>query len=263
MTEIIILGCGSASGVPSITGGWGVCDPNNTKNIRRRAGIYIKKGQTEILVDTSPDLRQQLLDNHIKTLNAVLYTHTHSDHLSGIDDLRGITRNMRPYGLNIYAIKEQIDDIRTRFRYVLTDETDKQITHHPELVPNVINFNKTFSVGDFTTIMPLKFCGHPVITTGYVFNKGEIVVIPDYKFIPPETLEYLRSTDVNLLIMPLTSVKNCEYHADMQADLDYIRIIAPKQTILTHMSPYCDYENIESLTPDNVHPAYDNLTIEL
>ena len=93
MSKLVILGSGAAPGVPSVSGGWGACNPTNPKNNRQRAGAYLTDGTTQILIDTSPDLKNQLIANNITVVDGVLYTHTHADHLHGIDDLRGITRN--------------------------------------------------------------------------------------------------------------------------------------------------------------------------
>lgn len=108
MSKLIILGSGAAPGVPSVSGGWGACNLQNPKNKRQRAGVYLTDGTTQILVDTSPDLKNQLIANNIKTLDGVLYTHTHADHLHGIDDLRGITRNTGK-SLKFYGAAPHID----------------------------------------------------------------------------------------------------------------------------------------------------------
>lgn len=115
MSRAIILGSGAAPGVPSVSGGWGACNPNNPKNKRQRAGVYLTDGTTQILIDTSPDLKNQLIANNIKVVDGVLYTHTHADHLHGIDDLRGITRNTKK-SLKFYATAQQIAEIKERFR---------------------------------------------------------------------------------------------------------------------------------------------------
>lgn len=262
MNRVIILGSGSASGVPSITGNWCDCNPENPKNRRTRAGIFVELGDTRILVDTSADIRQQCLDNNIQSVDAVLYTHTHADHTFGIDDLRGFTYGHPHKNLDIYAIAEQIVELRQRFGYALSSESKNQITHHPELVAHTLHFGEEFKIKD-TLITPLEFRGHPVVTTGYCFNNGALVIIPDYAEIPEVTMRYLKQIDVNLLIMPLTAMADCLYHADMQKDLAYIKAINPQKTVLTHMSGHCDYDAVAALTPDNVLPAYDNMIIEL
>lgn len=259
--KVIILGCGAATGVPSISSGWGKCNPNNIKNRRRRAGIFIEIDGTQILVDTSADLREQLLDNNIKHLDGVLYTHTHADHLHGIDDLRGINRVMHD-SLMLYGINEHITEIRGRMPYVLADTEPKEITHRPLLYTQNIEFGKEFNIGS-VRIMPLEACGHSVRTTVYDFNNGKVVIIPDYRYLPEETITYLKRQKIGLLIMPLTVLQGLEYHADLDTDLQYAELFHAKHTVLTHMASECDYDEVSKLTPDNIEPAYDNMVIEL
>ncbi len=272
MDKAVILGSGAAPGVPTISDGWGKCDAGNEKNRRSRAGVYVEIGNTKLLIDTSADLRNQLIANNIRLVDGVLYTHTHADHIMGIDDLRAMNYTINqlfggvknPTGkfLNIYATATHMAEIRHRFGYVLADEKETEITHHPQLKPNIIEPFKPFCVGNIK-ILPLPFAGHPVPTTGYVFDEGKLVVVPDYKLMPPQTLEYLQKIDVNVLIMPLTDIKECIYHAGMDINLKYVDMIKPKKVIFTHLGPACDYETVLKMCPENVCPAYDNLMIEL
>lgn len=261
MTKVIVLGSGAATGVPSLSGGWGACDPDNPKNRRQRTGLYVEDRGTKLLIDTSVDLKNQLIANQIKTVNGVLYTHTHADHLHGIDDLRGITRNLHGC-LDFYAIEPHIADIKQRFSYAFANIEHQDSTNHPELLPNIIRFGEEFAIGDIS-VMPLEFSGHTMVTTGYCLNRGQIVVVPDFKFIPPQTMDYLTKISVNLLIMPLTIPWQNTYHADIQIVLHYAKELKAKQVVLTHMAVECDYEKINEMTPENVTPAYDNMTIEL
>lgn len=261
MSKVIILGSGAASGVPTISKGWGNCRPDNPKNRRSRAGIYLEIGKFRYLIDTSADLRCQLLENGIKSVDAVFYTHTHADHLMGIDDLRAIA-NENAAGLNIYASQRDIEEIRHRFGYVLADVQLSEITHRPKLIPNVAEYLKPMQINNIE-VVPLEFAGHPITTTGYAFNKGELVIIPDYRIIPPQTLAYLQKIDVNVLIMPLTVIEEGEYHAGMDTNKHYIDIIKPQKVIFTHLGPECDYDEARKVCPDNADPAYDNMTIEL
>ena len=118
MTEVIFLGAGASPGVPSISCGFGACNPNNPKNIRRRTSTLYKINGVDILIDTSPDLRAQMLDNKIYNIDAVLYTHAHFDHISGIDELREINRRTcRP--LDIYAPAVVMKEIKRRYGYMI------------------------------------------------------------------------------------------------------------------------------------------------
>ena len=264
MNKVIILGSGAAPGVPTITKGWGKCNPLNPKNRRSRAGIYVEIDNNKLLIDTSADLRNQLLENAITQIDAVLYTHIHADHVMGIDDLRsfGYHKRDKEKSLPIYLQEEHLSEIYHRFDYVLPGEKHSEITNHPLLKPNIIEYGKTFAIGQ-TEIMPLEFAGHPVITTGFSFNQGKLVIIPDYKIIPQNTLSYLQKINVDVLIMPLTVLEEASYHADMNINLKYIEIIKPKRVFFTHMGPECDYDEVLKNTPSYIKPAYDNMIIEL
>ena len=115
--EINILGCGSSSGVPAIGNSWGNCDPKNPKNRRLRSSILIKSNKSSIIIDATPDLRQQLLNANVKKLDAILVTHTHSDHINGIDDFRFLNVIMKK-DINLYASENSINEIKKRFGYV-------------------------------------------------------------------------------------------------------------------------------------------------
>lgn len=260
MSKLIILGSGAAPGVPSVSGGWGACNPNNPKNRRQRAGVYLSDGTTQLLVDTSPDLKNQLIANNITEVDGVLYTHTHADHLHGIDDLRGITRNTG-HSLNFYATMPQIEEIKKRFIYAFSNVEHFDITNRPELLPVEIKYGEKFAVGTFD-IMPLEFGGHTMTTTGFCFNDGQTVLVPDFKFIPPQTLEYLQKIDVDVLIMPLTMLREGRYHAGIDIILDSASKIAAKRVVLTHMATECDFDEVMNLTPENMEPAFDNMIIE-
>lgn len=259
--RVTILGSGAATGVPSVSGGWGKCNPDNPKNRRRRAGIFLEVDNTKILVDTSADLREQLLDNNIQALDGVIYTHTHADHLHGIDDLRGINRVMHQ-SLTLYAIQEHIDEIRERVPYLLADLAPREITNRPLLYTKVIDWGCEFKIGS-VRIMPLEACGHSVRTTVYSFNDGEVVIIPDYKYLPDNTLEYLKQLHIRLLIMPLTVPEELGYHAGLKTDLRYADILHAEHTVLTHMACECDYDAVNRQTPDNIEPAFDNMRIDV
>lgn len=270
--KVIILGSGAAPGIPIIAYGWGDCNPHNPKNRRGRAGVYVEYHNTKILIDTSADIRNQLLENDIQTIDGVLYTHAHADHIMGIDDLRALNYNTgdffegcdktRNNVLNIYATQDHADELHRRFGYVFTDMPPKETTQRPHLVSNIIEFFQSFYIGNIK-VTPLSFTGHPVPTTGYALNDGMLVLVPDYKVIPPQTLEYLQKIDVNVLIMPLTNIEPTMYHAGIKDDLDYIGKIRPDKVYFTHLGPRCDYDEIMRLTPENMAPAYDGLEIKL
>ena len=146
--RITVLGCGHAGGTPMIGEGWGACDPENPKNRRLRPSILVENGATRLLVDTSPDLRQQLLTAGVDRLDAVLYTHAHADHLHGIDDLRSVNRSMNA-DIPAHADSDTWRQIDERFGYVMTPlKPDVTFYYKPVLQKNVIAAGQTFKIGD-------------------------------------------------------------------------------------------------------------------
>ncbi len=263
MTKIILTGSGAAPGVPSLSKGWGCCNPNNEKNRRRRIGTYIEIGNQSILIDTSPDLRMQLLDNNIRHVDAVLYTHSHADHLHGIDDLRELNR-ISGQAIDIYAIKPTLDDIKMRFHYLVADAAceDKGI-FKASLRANEITAGEDFYLGN-VKISALPLDGHMVASVGYAFNDGEIVYIADCKEILEKAFDKIKVRP-KLMIMPLTVIKSHYqkfYHMELDKLLEYVNLIKPERTIINHMAIECDYDMVNALTPSNVFPAYDNMVVE-
>ncbi|MBR1915517.1 MAG: MBL fold metallo-hydrolase [Alphaproteobacteria bacterium] len=263
MTKVIILGSGAAPGVPAIAKGWGACNPNNEKNRRKRIGTYIQIGSQKILIDTSPDLRAQLLENNIKHIDAVLYTHAHADHLHGIDDLREFNR-LTKKPIDIYGSSHSIEQIKTRFSYLIChgECADKGI-FKASLDAHVLGFDEDFYLND-VKINLLELSGHLVPSNGYLFNDGEIVYISDCREICDKALAKIKRRP-KLLILPLTTI-NSNYakcsHMGLDKVLEYVNVIGPELAVINHMAVECDYDEVNSLTPSNVVPAYDNMVIE-
>lgn len=261
MTKVTILGAGAAPGVPSLSNGWGNCNPNNIKNYRHRTSTYYDFGTAKILVDTSPDMLWGLKKNNIRDLDCVLYTHSHADHLHGIDDLREINR-ISGCGLDIYAVSETMSVISQRFGYLLAS-ADKHcdVMTQPHLIPNIVDHNIPFYIKNIK-ITPIRLIGHNVPSEGYVFNDGEIVHIADFRSIDKSGLEQIKIKP-KLLIIPLTTPYVHKYHACLEEILDIITQIAPQKAVINHLASECDYDEIMRATPNNVEVAYDNMLIEL
>ena len=288
MAKVIILGAGAAPGVPSLSCGWGECNHNNKKNIRTRTDTYVEINDTKILIDTSPDIRQHLIDNNIKHLDAVLYTHAHADHLHGIDDLREITRirlheayqeqgevayhhgtynfnNLDKIGdlsIQCYAIKKTAKDIRKRFSYLIDSvfSKKKNIFYTPSFKLNEIKENHPFYVNN-VKITAIKQMGHNVPSCGYVFNDGEYVHISDFKTLPSSAFKQIKVRP-KLLVIPLTTPFEQRAHASLGMIMDVIEKINPEKAVINHMATECDYDEINDKTPDFVAPAFDGMTIE-
>jgi phosphoribosyl 1,2-cyclic phosphate phosphodiesterase len=261
MNKLTILGSGAAPGVPSLACGWGACNPNNPKNRRKRTTVYLEFGETKILIDTSPDLRMQLLEADIRRLDGIVYTHAHADHLHGIDDLREINR-ISGKSLDVYAKAETAAAIRARFPYLLAL---KQKPNDPEyrasIVLNEIENEKPFYIGN-VSVTPLALEGHAIVSNGYMFNDGELVYIADCMNIAQSSLDLIKGK-AKTLVMPLTNIRPQPFHMGLEKLLEYVRVIEPERTIINHMAVECDYDHVNALTPGNVTPAYDGMTVEL
>lgn len=259
MSKIIILGCGAAPGVPSLSYGFGDCDPNNPKNIRLRSGTYLDIIGVNILIDTSPDLRMQLILSDIRKVDAVLYTHAHADHLHGIDDLREINR-ISGTAIELFASDKCFETINSRFPYLLVhDETEVNPTYKAALHPNIFNYNEAFYYKNLK-ITPIQLLGHNVESSGYIFNDGEVVFIADAKEIPDEALTFIKKQP-EVLIMPLTTVSGTRFHMGLDDLLKYANKIGAKRTIINHMAIESDYAKVLECCPDGVEPAYDGMEI--
>ncbi len=263
MNKIIMTGTGAAPGVPSLSRGWGDCNPNNPKNRRRRIGTYIELGGKCFLIDTSPDLRSQLLDADIRYLDAVFYTHAHADHLHGIDDLREINRiSGKP--LDIYGSAGTIKEIETRFSYLIGDSffPCKGI-FKASLNAHVIKDKEPLYLDDLKVNL-LGLEGHTVASNGYVFNDGEVVYVADCSQISEEGLDLIK-VKPKILVLPLTVIKSQypkKYHMELDKLLEYVNLIKPERAIINHMAAECDYDNVNALTPENVLVAYDGMVVE-
>ncbi len=259
MYNVTILGSGAAPGVPAIALGWGECNPNNPKNYRTRTSAYIECDDTKILIDTSPDLRTQMLQSKIHEVDGVLYTHSHADHMHGIDDLREINR-LKRCSLNFYAVADTIRVVKRRFPYLLASpDRVNDVSTHPSLVANEIEYYQPFYVKKLK-IMPIRLIGHVIPSTGYIFNDGDIVYIADYRRIEDVAFDFIKKP-VKLLIVPLTTPEGSEFHAGLEEILRDIKRIDPERTVINHMATECDYDVIRNITPQNVEPAYDNMKI--
>jgi phosphoribosyl 1,2-cyclic phosphate phosphodiesterase len=261
MSKALFLGAGASPGVPSLSYGWGDCNPNNPKNRRRRTStLYTIKG-VNILIDTSPDLREQLLDNNIRQIDALCYTHAHADHLHGIDELREINRiSQKP--LDVYAPKETMSVIRQRFKYQFVSLKNKLFyLTKPGLVAHNVKPNRPFYIQGIK-LVPLKLLGHSMPSFGYIIN-DEIVHIADLKYMSSSAVKQIMAIRPKLLVLPLTILEKHRYHIGLEEALAYIEKLQPEKVVLNHMACECDYDYVMAHTPDNTVPAYDNLEVEI
>ena len=256
-----ILGCGSSGGVPRLSDGWGLCDPNNVKNNRLRCSLLIKhetnKGKSFYLIDTSPDLRQQLLNAKISYLDGVIFTHSHADHMHGIDDLRMIFFKRRSK-IPIWADKTTLKRIKESFKYLI--EQEKGSKYPPILTSQTITTNfKLNSKSGEILVEPLAVKHGDINALGFKINK--MAYIPDISDFYEDSFSKLKNLD--FLIIDALRRKPHPAHSHLENTLKWIKLLKPKKAFLTNMHNDLDYETIKKETPKNVTPAYDGLVINL
>ena len=262
--SVTILGCGSSGGVPRLSDGWGLCDPNNIKNNRLRCSILLTHetilGKSWYLIDTSPDLRQQLLKAKINYLDGVIFTHSHADHMHGIDDLRMIFFK-RKSRIPIWGNYETLNRISISFKYLL--EQEQGTKYPPILISNTINDKNDNFILNGTSgeilVEPLLVKHGDIDALGFKINK--MAYIPDISDFYQDTFSKLYNLDI--LIIDALRRNPHPAHAHLEKTLNWIEKLKPKKAILTNMHNDLDYEAIKQETPENVEPAHDGLIINL
>ena len=256
-----ILGCGSSGGVPRIGNHWGACDPANPRNTRRRCSVLIERmgedGTTAVLIDTSPDLRAQLLDAGIGALHGVVYTHSHADHTHGLDDLRMIVINMRKR-LPVYADGATQNDLISRFGYAFVQPEGSD--YPPILDLHGIGGDIIIDgPGGPVTLTPFRVKHGNIDSLGY--RIGDVAYLPDVSDLYPESRAALQGLD--LWIVDALRRDPPPSHSHLANTLTWIAQIAPARAVLTNMHNDLDYETVAAETPAHVTPAYDGMRIEI
>ena len=260
-TRLTILGCGSSGGVPRLGGHWGACDPTNPKNRRGRCSVLVERdgpdGTTTVLIDTTPDMRHQLLAAEIGRLDGVVYTHSHADHVHGIDDLRMIVFNMRAR-IPVWADGPTTDALLNRFGYAFIQ---------PEGSP----YPPILDLRSIAGPVEIDGPGGPVTLTPFTANHGsmdalgfrigDVAYLPDAVAIPDESWPYLDGLDIWIVDALRRTPHPTHAHLDMT--LDWIARAAPKRAVLTNMHIDMDYEEVDRDTPDHVSPAYDGMVLRV
>lgn len=253
--KVRILGCGTSSGVPRVGDDWGDCDRNEPRNRRRRVSILVSHGDTRILVDTSPDLREQLLDARVKDIEAVVWTHDHADHCHGIDDLRQLY-HARGRPVTGYARADMLASLERRFDYVFEGQYGYPSVVSGHVLPDHINLA---GISMRTVDQPHG----PITSAGLRFDAGgqAIGYSTDFNSVTDEMA--LLFTGLDVWIVDALRRKPHPTHTHLADTLKWIRELRPKRAILTHMDSSMDYRTLCTELPDGVEPGYDGLEIEL
>jgi len=260
--KVTILGCGSSAGVPRVGVGWGACDPSNPKNRRRRCSVLVERAaadgaSTRVLVDTSPDLRDQLLGADVCRLDAVLFTHEHADHIHGIDDLRPLAIVMRRR-IPVYADRFTSEVLQMRFGYCFKAPAGSG--YPPILEAHRLNHGHTTIIsgpGGPVEALPFRMIHGDIEALGFRF--GKIAYAPDVSQMPEESLSYLEGLEV--LILDALRYTPHPTHFSVSEALALIERVQPKRAILTNLHTDLDYERLRSELPPHIEPAYDGMQI--
>lgn len=250
-----MLGSGTSSGVPRIGNDWGACDPAEPRNRRRRVSILVQHAGANILVDTSPDFREQMLAAGVDRLDAVLFTHDHADHTHGIDDLRQVFHAMRR-PVDCYAHPATWQRLRSRFDYVFEGRDGYPPTCVAHDMPDRL------VVGEVAVSWFRQIHGD-IGSSGYRFEAGAAAAAysTDVSDLPEDAAAALQGLD--LWIVDALRRAPHPTHAHLERTLGWIDRFRPNRAVLTHMDQSMDYATVRAELPDGVEPGYDMLAIDL
>lgn len=261
MIRATILGCGSSGGVPRLGGRWGACDPNNPKNRRRRCSLLVERpgpdGVTQVLIDTGPDMAPQLIDANVATLDAVIYTHAHADHIHGIDDLRQLVFNARRI-MPVWADAPTSEALLDRFGYIFESPLGS-------FYPPIAKLNQL--VGPVTidgpgggiTFQPFRVQHGNITALG--FRIGGLVYLPDVSDIPEDAWPLINGAE--LFICDALRYEPHPTHAHLAQALKWLERSACPRGVVTNMHIDMDYDEVMERTPEHILPAFDGMVVEV
>ncbi len=259
-TQFSVLGCSVSTGVPAIGNDWGDCDPSEPKNYRERPCAMIRTEKTALLIDTGPDFRSQI--NRIGVLphiDGVLYTHAHSDHITGIDDLRQILSRQGGGHINIYSDPVAMTQIKQRYQYMFQDNNNyKQV-----LCGNVIDpasYNREMIIGD---IRFTPFYQNHGDCDSLGFRFGNMAYCADFLSMPQESIDVLKGIDVWIADGAGHYIEDHKTHAPLSRLYEMNREIGARQVYVIGLSKFMDYQTLISEMPAPFIPAYDGLTLDV
>jgi phosphoribosyl 1,2-cyclic phosphate phosphodiesterase len=260
---LTILGCGSSAGVPRPALGWGKCDPNNPKNRRRRCSLLVERtsshGTTRIVIDTSPDLREQLIDAGVDHIDAVFLTHEHADQTHGIDDLRPVVLHMRRR-IPVYLNQSTAKDIMHRFSYCFVSPPGSD--YPPILSQHAIEGGGSQAIegqGGAVTLTAFEVKHGNIPALGY--RIGGAAYTPDVSDIPRESWVALEGLD--LWIVDGLRYAPHPSHFSVADALSWIERFKPKHAVITNLHSDLDYEVLRQSLPEGVVPAYDGMRLKV
>jgi phosphoribosyl 1,2-cyclic phosphate phosphodiesterase len=253
--KVTVLGCGPSTGVPAIGPNWGECDPTDPRNRRRRGSLLVEFGNITILIDTSPDLREQLIDARVRRLDAVLMTHAHADHLHGIDDIRQLNRLMHA-AIPLWADAATLAEIRSRFGYALQPSAKPGHFYQPTLEPHEIK--GVFEIGGVPVVPFAQSHGY---STTLGFRIGAMAYSTDVTEL--DDTAFATIAGIELWIVDCLRRAPHSTHSHLDKTLGWIERVRPCRAVLTHMDQSLDYQALSAELPSGVEPGWDGLVVEV
>lgn len=253
--KVTVLGCGGSGGVPLIGGRWGACDPEEPRNRRTRASILVETEAATLLVDTAPDLRFQLLSAGKWRIDAVLYTHSHADHVMGLDDLRGVNKLIgRP--IPVHADGRTLASLQKRFDYAFQPLKAPGAFFRPVLEPNEITPGVAFEAAGVRVLPILQDHG---FMPSLGFRIGDFAYSTDVLDLDEKALAALGG--VRVWIVGCFQAAPHKTHAHLDRVLGWVDRLKPERTVLTHMGESFDYRALAAALPEGVEPGFDGLEL--
>jgi phosphoribosyl 1,2-cyclic phosphate phosphodiesterase len=260
--RLTILGCGSSAGVPRVGQGWGACDPANPRNRRRRCSALVERrgvtGVTTVLVDVSPDMREQLIEAHVRRLDAVLMTHPHADHTNGIDDLRPLYLQAGRR-IDIHMDEATSLIVRNRFSYIF--QTPDGSSYPPiatDMRLTAGNLRRIDGDGGAVGVIPFDLDHGDINALGFRF--GALAYTPDVKRIPDTSRQFLAGLEV--WIIDALRYRPHPSHFSVDDALSEIETMRPRRAVLTNLHTDLDYETLCKRLPAHIVPAYDGMRLD-
>lgn len=253
--KVYFLGTGTSQGIPVIGSNHSVCLSTDLKDKRLRVSVWIQDKDFSVVIDCGPDFRQQMLTSKCSQIDAILFTHEHADHTSGLDDIRPFF--FRQGNIPIFAHKRVLQNLEKRFDYILFD--DNKYPGAPSVLKNEIKINQDFRIKT-KTIIPINAMHGNLQVFGYKMD--DFVYLTDVKTMDEDEIEKIKG--VKVLVINALREDEHNTHFNLKEALDFIHLVQPKKAYLTHISHLLGFhEEVQQKLPENVYVAYDNLEINI
>ena len=251
--KITLLGTGTSQGIPVVGCDCDVCNSKDPRDSRLRSGVLVEEGAINILIDTGPDLRYQMLKNNVKRVDAILYTHEHNDHIIGLDDIRPFNFAQK-IDMPVYALPRVSDELETRFGYVFSEN------HYPGAPRAILNRIENFGILDVSgqTVQPIEVMHGNLPILGY--RIGDFAFITDASYIDDKNIR--RMEGVKVLVVNALKKEAHHSHFSLDQALSLIKQVKPQKAYITHLSHKMGLtSDWEKELPSNVFPSYDGLEL--